>query len=56
MHETGHSEPVHWDIPEGWDGQGGGGGSGWGAHAHPWLIMSVYGKNHYNVVIRLQLK
>ena len=26
MHETGHSKPVHWDDPEGWDGQGGGGG------------------------------
>ena len=24
MHETGHSKPVHWDNPEGWDGEGGG--------------------------------
>ena len=24
MHETGHSGPVHWDDPEGWDGEGGG--------------------------------
>ena len=23
MHETGHSGPVHWDNPEGWDGEGG---------------------------------
>ena len=23
MHETGHSGPVHWDDPEGWDGEGG---------------------------------
>ena len=23
MHETGHSNPVHWDNPEGWDGEGG---------------------------------
>ena len=23
MHETGCSEPVHWDDPEGWDGEGG---------------------------------
>ena len=31
MHETGHPGPVHWDDPEGWDGEGGGrGGSGWG--------------------------
>ena len=21
MHETGHSKPVHWDNPEGWDGE-----------------------------------
>ena len=24
MHETGRSEPVPWDDPEGWDGEGGG--------------------------------
>ena len=24
MHETGCSELVHWDDPEGWDGEGGG--------------------------------
>ena len=21
MHETGHSNPAHWDNPEGWDGR-----------------------------------
>ena len=21
MHETGHSGPVHWEDPEGWDGE-----------------------------------
>jgi len=26
MHETGHSKPVHWDNPEGWDGKGRGRG------------------------------
>jgi len=26
MHETGCSGPVHWDNPEGWDGEGGGRG------------------------------
>ena len=26
MHETGHSGPVHWYDPEGWDGEGGGSG------------------------------
>ena len=24
MHETGHSKPVHWDDPEGCDGEGSG--------------------------------
>ena len=24
MHETGFSGLVHWDDPEGWDGEGGG--------------------------------
>jgi len=23
MHGTGHSKPVHWDDPEGWDREGG---------------------------------
>ena len=37
MHGTGCSGLVHWDDPEGWDGEGGGsGGSGWGTHVHPW--------------------
>ena len=26
MHETGCSGMVHWDDPEGWDGEGGGRG------------------------------
>ena len=26
MHETGCSELIHWDDPEGWDGEGGGRG------------------------------
>ena len=39
MHNTGYSGLVHWDDPEGWDGEGGGrGGSGWGTHVHPWRI------------------
>ena len=24
MHGTGQSQPIHWDNPEGWDGEGGG--------------------------------
>ena len=35
MHETGHSKPVYWDNPKGWDGEEVGGGSGWGTHVHP---------------------
>ena len=39
MHEAGCSVLVHWDDPEGWDGEAGGrGGSGWGTHEHPWWI------------------
>ena len=58
MHETGHSKPVHWDDPEGWDGEGGGGGSGWGTHVHPWLIhVNVWQKPaQYCKVISLKLK
>ena len=51
MHETGCSGMVHWDEPEGWDGDGGGRGVQDGEHmyTHGWF-MSMYGKNHYNVV------
>ena len=28
MHETGCSGLMHWDDPEGWDGEGGGRGRG----------------------------
>ena len=51
MHETGCSGPVHWDDPEGWDGEGGGRGVQDGEHmyTHGWFI-SMYGKNHYNIV------
>ena len=34
MHETGHSGPVHWDDPEGWDGEGGGTGVQDGEHMY----------------------
>ena len=49
---------VHWDDPEGWDGEGGGrGGSGWGTHVNPWLIhVNVWQKPlQYCKVISLQL-
>ena len=47
---------VHWEDPEGWDGEGGGWGDqdGEQMQIHGWF-MSVYGKNHYNIVISLQL-
>ena len=35
MHETGHSKLVHWDNPEGWDGEGGGGRFGMGDTCTP---------------------
>ena len=51
MHETGCSELVHWDDPEGWNGEGGERGvqDGEHMHTHGWF-MSMYGKNHYNIV------
>ena len=51
MHETGRSGLVHWDDPEGWDGEGGGRGVQDEGHmyTHGWL-MSMYGKNHYNII------
>ena len=54
MHERGCSGLVHWDDPEGWDGEG---GSGWGTHVHPWLIhVNVWQKPlQYYKVISLQL-
>ena len=56
MHETEGSGLVHWDDPEGWDGEAWEGGSdGEHMYAHG-RFMSTYGKNHYNIVISLQLK
>ena len=34
MCKTGHSGPVHWDDPEGWDGEGGGRGVQDGEHMY----------------------
>ena len=34
MHETGLLKPVHWDNPEGWDGEGGGRGVQDGGHMY----------------------
>ena len=51
MHETGHSKPVHWDNPGGWDGEGSVRGFWDGGHMYTcdWF-MSMYGKNHHNIV------
>ena len=51
MHETGCSGLVHWDDPEGRDGEGGGREDQDGEHmyTHGWF-MSMYGKNHHNIV------
>ena len=50
-HEIGQSKPVHWDNPEGCDAERSGKGvRDGGAHVHPWLTMSVYSKNHHNIV------
>ena len=54
MHETGHSKLVHWDNPEGWDGERGGRGVQDGDHMYTHgLFMSMYVKNHYNIVKQL---
>ena len=59
MHETGCSGLVHWDNPEGWDGEGGGSEVQDGEHMYTrGGFMSMYGKTppQYCKVIRLQLK
>ena len=51
MHEAGLSGLVRWDDPEGWDGEGGGRGVQDGEHLSTHgRSMSMYGKNHYNIV------
>ena len=49
MHDTGCLGLVHWDDPEGWDGEGGG-CSGWGTHVHLWRIHVNVWQNQYNIV------
>ena len=45
MHETGSSGLVHWDDPEGWDGEGGGRWVHDGEHmCRRDGFMSMYGK------------
>ena len=45
MHDTGCSRLVHWDDPEGWDGEGRGKGVEDGEHMYTRDgFMLVYGK------------
>ena len=54
MHETGCSGLVHWDDPEGWDGEGGRRRVQDGEHMYTrGRFMSMYGKNHHNIVKQL---
>ena len=57
IHETRYLGLVHWDDPEGWDGEGGGREVQEVDHmyTHGWF-MSMHGKTQYNIVISLQLK
>ena len=51
MHETGCSMLAHWDDLEEWNGEGGGRGVHDGEHMYTHgLFMSMYGKNHYNII------
>ena len=51
MHETGCSGLVYWDDPEELDGEGSGRGVQNGEHMYTHgRFMSMYGKNHYNIV------
>ena len=47
MHVTGCSGLVHWDDPEGWDGEGGGRRVQDGEHKYSHGgFMSMYGKTN----------
>ena len=46
-HDTGCSELVHWDDPEGWNGERGGRGVQDGEHMYTHgRFMSIYGKTN----------
>ena len=50
MHDTGCSGLVHWDDPEGWDGEGGGSGVQDGEHMYTHGGFMSTWQNHYNIV------
>ena len=59
MHETGCSGLVHWDDPEGWDGEGGGRGVQDGEHMYTPVADScqyMAKPLQYCKVLSLQLK
>ena len=58
MHETGYSGLVHWDDPEGWDGEGGGRGVQDGEHmyTHGWFMSMWQKPLQYYKVSSLWLK
>jgi len=58
MHETGCSGLVHWNDPEGWDGEGGGRGVQDGAHMYTMAdsCQCMAKPIQYCKVISLQLK
>ena len=54
VHEAGHSKPVLWDNPEGWDEEWDGGGvQDGGTHVHRGWFMSMDVQNHHNIVKEL---
>ena len=47
MHDRGCSGLVHWDDPEGWDGEGGGREVRDGEHMYTYgIFISMYGKTN----------
>ena len=58
MHETGRSGLVHWDDPEGWDGEGGERGVQDGKHMYSMVdsCQCMAKPLQYCKVISLQLK
>ena len=51
IHDTGCSGLVHWDDPEGWDGEGGGRGVQDEEHVYTRGRCNVYvWQNQYNIV------
>ena len=51
MHDTGCLGLVHWDDPEGWNGERGGRRVQDGEHMYTCgRFILIYGKNQYNIV------